>query len=145
VHPGPRPPGRRRVYALWASRHTRWKHSDSPPTVCVCFAELLPEALASGATPAWAAQMFLVGAGLFAILKFAVPDIDSSRWGWGPNLGADKGHEVEGAEMTRALKKAVLMAVCIALHNLPEGVAVYASSLKGLQLGVPLAVGDLVY
>jgi ZIP family zinc transporter len=43
---------------------------------------------------------------------------------------------------TSTLRSALLTAVSLALHNLPEGMAVAASALSGgFRLGLPLAVG----
>lgn len=71
----------------------------------------------------------LSGALLFLLLKFYIPE---------PSLLST--FSKTSPDRKDVLLSGVLTAAGIALHNLPEGVAVCVASLRGLRFGLPLAI-----
>ena len=119
-------------------RLAKWEAATAGAMLALSLVELLPEALSTGVSSASACVFFLIGAVLFALLKRFIPDVGQDML---LPVDAEKGrHPALDADAARALAKGLITSAAIFLHNLPEGVAVYAASMKGLQLGVPLAV-----
>ena len=52
----------------------------------------------------------------------------------------DEGRSVSGRNKSSIAFTGVLTAISISLHNIPEGVAVYLTCLKGVRSGLPLAI-----
>ena len=51
----------------------------------------------------------------------------------------------EGAQTARLLRSGLLVAVVLALHNFPEGMATFFTSYSNLEVGVPLAVAIAIH
>jgi len=89
----------------------------------VSFAELLPQALAEIGELYTFTAFFLGMAAIFVIDSF-IPHA----------------YEQEKCADSRLLKCGTLLAIGIAIHNFPEGIAVFFSSLSSLSLGIPVAL-----
>ena len=88
----------------------------------VSFAELLPEAMMKvGELTAFAA--FFAGMILIYLIDVFVPH----------------SYEQEGCD-PKLMKCGKMVAVGIAIHNFPEGIAVLFASLSSLSLGIPIAI-----
>lgn len=90
--------------------------------------DLLPEALAMGGMAA-AVPGFILGAGLMYALDVVVPHT---------HIGSGKA-EGNGEEQ-RMLKLGYFIFLGIALHNLPEGLAIGAGYSASLRLGAAIAI-----
>lgn len=110
----------------------------------VSFVEILPESqeslheALSGGTGAWLATIAFFG-GMFVVWlidqlvpKFENPHEMSLIGG----IGGDAGPNVEEARLHRM---GLLTAIAIAIHNFPEGLAVFFSALNDTSLGVVIA------
>jgi len=102
----------------------------------ISFVDLMPEAI-NQVGFGRANLAFFAGMAFFAIVVKFVPEP-------GPDASADAKKDDDMPSATRK-KRAELMhlglltAVGISLHNFPEGVAVYLTSLQGAGVGLPLA------
>lgn len=93
----------------------------------VSLVDLAPAALANlDLYPA--SLFFLSGALIFLLLKFYIPE---------PELVAFAKPSINHQDV---LLSGMLTAIGIAIHNLPEGVAVCVAALQGLRFGLPLAI-----
>lgn len=95
----------------------------------VVIVDLIPSSLASG-TPATCALGFLTGLVLMATLEYCAPPPAINLW-------------ARGERRQTYLRMGYLIAAGIALHNLPEGLAIGAgfASNEALGLSVALAIG----
>ncbi len=93
----------------------------------ISFLDLIPEAIDEG-TIYTAMIGILLGIGIIGLLdvKFPHRHFSFSKDG--------------GGEHNRYLKTGILLSIGIALHNLPEGVAIGASFMVSFQVGLLLAV-----
>lgn len=93
--------------------------------IYISFAELLPEAIEDiGFTNANIA--FFIGVGFMMLLDFLIPH----------KFIAEE-HLVENKKIKRA---GLFTALGIAIHNFPEGIAVFMSALIDIELGIALAI-----
>lgn len=93
--------------------------------VVVVFLDLIPGALTAGSTLSTIAGM-LLGVGLIGLLDFTFP------------------HEhFQGKKINTYYRVGILLSVGIALHNIPEGLAIGAgySAAKSLGLGLAVVIG----
>eukprot|EP01133_Synstelium_polycarpum_P014960 gene14960-17688_t len=124
--------------------------------IYISFMDLLPEAIEQiGFLDAnlW----FFMGIVFFALIIKFVPEADeheghkavtqpeTSTTSPTKKNGADKSKDEAGKKHQQKQKKdaylknlGIVTALGISLHNFPEGVAVYLSCLKGIQVGLPL-------
>lgn len=94
--------------------------------MAVVFLELVEEALDFGGLPAALVGM-LLGLGVFFLLDQLIPHQHAVT-------------EEQTEHQARYLKKGVLLALGIALHNLPEGMAIGAGYVVSVETGFLLAV-----
>ena len=113
----------------------------------VSFVEILPKAQASLLIPygarggAWAAVLaFFAGIGLIAIVDQLVPKAGNPH----------EAHRLEelgegGGDRAGLARMGMLMALAIAIHNFPEGLATFMAALQEPRLGVPIAVAVAIH
>jgi ZIP family zinc transporter len=79
---------------------------------------------------------FLGGMGLITLIDFLVPESGNP-------------HEIHGVEdMNRKdpLHRAgLVVAISIAIHNFPEGIATFTSALNGLEIAIPITVAVAIH
>ena len=119
--------------------------------LALSFVDLLPKALEEVGF-ARAVSWFFAGVLLFAGIVQLVPEPGppppgaglGAAEGGGGAVGQASASMAEQRELSRlrarALWSGLVSALGLAIHNLPEGMAVMLSSLKGLKLGTTLAV-----
>lgn len=102
------------------------------------FSEILPEARAGlvvsrGETygTLLALTGFLAGMLLTALIDRLVPECSNPH---------DASESSSSEECRQLFRTAAIAAVAIALHNFPEGIAVFLSSVQDLQVGLALAI-----
>ena len=112
----------------------------------ISFAEMLVEAKEQLATAhgadlgAWLAVIaFLGGFAISLLIDQLIPSYENP-------------HELRGVEEmdqprdnAKLQRLGVVTAVAIALHNFPEGLAVFAASLKDTSLGIPIALAVAIH
>ena len=106
-------------------RMAKWEAATAGAMLAICLLELVPEAAETGVTLPIGVSSFVVGAVLFWLLKSLLPDVGDGVLAL-PVRGG-KEHE----ETAVALKRGLVTSAAIFLHNVPEGLAVYAAALKG--------------
>jgi len=104
--------------------------------------------------PVYANLGLFMGMTTFALLTACIPTAGISDFALEMTLGSS-GTEGEKATGSRARKKrenrarvsmtGLLTCVGISLHNIPEGIAVYLTCLKGVQAGLPLAIAMMIH
>lgn len=100
--------------------------------IYVSFGELLPDAI-SQAGFLHANIAFFSGIVFIMLIDFFVPhDYIAER-------------AKIGQRRRRLMRAGYLMAIGIAIHNVPEGMAVFVSSLGDLSLGIPLAIAIAIH
>lgn len=105
-----------------------WQGAAGGFMLCVSFVDLLPEVLSEGVAYWQSGLLFLLGIGVIAALKLFVPE---------PDLAVLKGKD---ENLRAVLWSGLLTALGIGIHNFPEGIAVFISTLRGIEVGLPLAV-----
>lgn len=119
-------------------RLAMWEGAVAGFMLTISVFDLLPEALSSGdLSRALCACYFVAGCIIFAALKHALPEPELVDLIDGPCPEADKAGDRSRRQL---LFTGILTAISIAIHNFPEGLAVYAASSKGVELGVPLTI-----
>ncbi len=112
--------------------------------IYVSFAELLPvgtaaleDAVGAGGATAAVTALF-AGMILVAAIDRLVP------LGYNPHemrmVEEKDGEPTPPAESRRLMRAGLLTAVAITIHNFPEGLATFLSSMEDLRIGVPVAV-----
>jgi ZIP family zinc transporter len=97
--------------------------------------DLLPEAHALGG-PVGSAVGLILGAGLMAGLDVIIPHIHKGS----QNGRLQQESMVEGLDCHDLLKCGLFLVVGIALHNLPEGLAIGAGNASSANLGTIIAI-----
>ncbi|MDR0418890.1 MAG: zinc transporter ZupT [Prevotellaceae bacterium] len=79
---------------------------------------------------------FFGGMGLITLIDFLVPE-------------ANNPHEIHGVEEMKKgsyLKRTgIVVALSIAIHNFPEGIATFTSALSGLDIAIPITVAIAIH
>ncbi|EME31035.1 zinc transporter, ZIP family [Galdieria sulphuraria] len=110
-----------------------WQGAAAGFMLSVSAFDLLPEALEE-VSAAHVLFSFITGALFFILLKVLIPEPDLSQVPEIEGTAADK------QNLKQVLLSGFLVAMGIAIHNFPEGIAVCFASLKGIRFGVPLAI-----
>ncbi|GAA4433460.1 zinc transporter ZupT [Ravibacter arvi] len=109
----------------------------------VSFMELLPQSL-KGLAAEWGEKAgtlymllsFFGGIALIALIDLLVPP-------------AANPHEVHGVEdmhkKTKLKRVGTVVALSIAIHNFPEGIATFTSALVSLEIAIPIAVAIAIH
>jgi ZIP family zinc transporter len=112
--------------------------------IYVAFVELLQESITSlettqGEAGHWmAVGSFFAGVFLIGIIDKLIPNFENPH----------EFHEISESERVRfrkLLRTGFLTAIVLAIHNLPEGIATFASSMKDISLGVPIAIAIAIH
>ncbi|KIY93337.1 zinc transporter, ZIP family [Monoraphidium neglectum] len=101
--------------------------------------ELLPDAISEiGFVPAqiW----FYTGVAFFAVVVAFIPEPDMARDVKGSGDGESKDDKESTRHRARVLMSGLITALGIALHNFPEGVAVFLAAHKSSSIGLSLAL-----
>eukprot|EP00190_Bangiopsis_sp_CCMP1999_P003373 CAMPEP_0198730784 /NCGR_PEP_ID=MMETSP1475-20131203/26255_1 /TAXON_ID= ORGANISM="Unidentified sp., Strain CCMP1999" /NCGR_SAMPLE_ID=MMETSP1475 /ASSEMBLY_ACC=CAM_ASM_001111 /LENGTH=273 /DNA_ID=CAMNT_0044493647 /DNA_START=197 /DNA_END=1018 /DNA_ORIENTATION=+ len=106
-----------------------WQGAAGGFMLCVSFIDLLPEVFHEGVSYLQSGALFALGVGIIAALKYFVPE---------PDLAILKRQEDEN--LRAVLWSGMLTALGIGIHNFPEGIAVFISTLQGIDIGLPLAI-----
>jgi ZIP family zinc transporter len=101
--------------------------------IYVSFMELLPSAL-QGAGKFWGFTAFFIGIAVIGLIDILTP-------------GAKNPHNYRGLDAPTAapqnsdlMRTGMLTALAIGIHNLPEGMATFASALSDVRLGLFIAI-----
>lgn len=109
----------------------------------VSFMEMMPEA-AGILHDVWGEKRgklalilaFFGGMGLIALIDFLIPE-DSNP------------HEMHGVEEMRGQYKlkhtSIIVALTIAIHNFPEGIATFMSALNSLEVAIPITIAIAIH
>ena len=106
--------------------------------IYVSFMELLPSAL-HGVGDFWGIMVFFIGIAFIGLIDMLIP-------------GAENPHEYRGLDAPTApgqdnylMRAGVLTALAIGIHNLPEGLATFATTLSDIRLGLFIAIAIAIH
>lgn len=103
--------------------------------VYISFMELVPEA-GKVLNDLQLVLSFFGGIGLIAIIDFLIPEDENPH----------EIHLAEDMEKNVRLKRmGIMIALSIAIHNFPEGVAAFMSSMNSLDVGIPIALAIAIH
>mmetsp|Transcript_18664 Transcript_18664/g.39244 ORF Transcript_18664/g.39244 Transcript_18664/m.39244 type:complete len:390 (-) Transcript_18664:848-2017(-) len=125
-----------------------WQGCAAGFMLAVTFLDLIPEVIhdsTSQGALTTAFLWFVAGAGFFLLLKCFVPEPDfdtliSARGDGQEQDGSDEVRSRSVSEYREVLWSGFTVAIALALHNFPEGVAVCFGSLRGVSFGATLAL-----
>lgn len=117
--------------------------------ITISVVEIAPGALTSvgesvGRTEAmlWVGGALLVGAALVVLIDKAIPHhVNPAEIGGGEQLDRIQAGQVDA----RLLRSGVFLAAVVALHNLPEGLATFISTLQEPAGGITLAIAIAIH
>lgn len=110
--------------------------------ILVSFAELLPGAVeAEGVGFLWAHVAFFLGMGCYFLIDHLIPHDYIGQHDHAPDIPA-----LARPQSPQALRRAgLLVAVGIAIHNFPEGMATFVGALEDFSLGLAIAVAIAIH
>lgn len=114
--------------------------------VYISFMELLPEAIINAGSSFYGLQpkigvtlAFFAGIGIIALIDWLIPNAEN------PHEAAS----VEDMEMlpnrSHAAHTGIVVAVVIAIHNFPEGIATFISATDGMEIALPIAFAIAIH
>lgn len=117
--------------------------------IAISVVEIAPSALASvgevvGEVEAlfWVGGAVVLGAMLVVLIDKGIPrDVNPAEIGGGDQLDRIQAGQIDA----RLLRSGILLAAVVALHNLPEGLATFVSTLKEPEGGITLAVAIAIH
>lgn len=110
----------------------------------VSFMEMMPEALSNLSSiygekkgTLFLILAFFIGIGVINLIDFLIPESVNP-------------HEVQGVEdmdvKNRAMKRTgIVVAMSIAIHNFPEGIATFTSALTSMDVAIPITVAIAIH
>lgn len=108
----------------------------------VSFLDLMPQALneLSGIYTEKTAQFytllaFFIGIGLIALIDFLVPEKNNPH---------EYSHTEENVP-SRSKRTGIMLALAIGIHNFPEGIATFISSLDGMTVAIPIVIAIMLH
>ncbi len=103
--------------------------------IYISFMELVPEA-GKALNELQLLLSFFGGIGLIAIIDFLIPEDENPH----------EIHLAEDMEKNSRLKRmGIMLALSIAIHNFPEGIAAFMSGLNSLEVGIPIALAIAIH
>ncbi len=81
--------------------------------------------------------VFFGGMGLIALIDFLIPEEDNPHE---MNYTEEIGREHDMTDTKRFHRMGIMLALSIAIHNFPEGLATFAVSLNGLDVALPIVI-----
>ncbi|MDD4500651.1 MAG: zinc transporter ZupT [Bacteroidales bacterium] len=103
--------------------------------IYISFMELVPEA-GKVLNDLQLMLSFFGGIGLIAIIDFLIPEDENPH----------EIHLAEDMEKNNRLKRmGIMLALSIAIHNFPEGIAAFMSGLNSLEVGIPIALAIAIH
>jgi ZIP family zinc transporter len=113
--------------------------------IYVSFVELLPGAVQlisrqSENGKIWGVVSFFAGIALIAIIDKLVPSVENPHE---PKLVEDMHHEPQ--KNARLLRMSFMTALVIAIHNFPEGIVTFITTINEFSLGVPIAIAIAIH
>jgi ZIP family zinc transporter len=111
--------------------------------IYVSFMEMMPQALAQLSNVhgdklgnLYLILAFFAGIIFINLIDFLIPE----------NINPHEAHGVEEMDRKVALKRTgILVAVSIAIHNFPEGIATFTSALESLDIAIPITVAIAIH
>lgn len=103
----------------------------------ISFVELIPEAFA-GIGELWGIYAFFAGMIIMGMIDVFVPDFDNPHH-FKPVT------EKNGTVDKKLMRVGVLTALAIAIHNFPEGIAIFGSTLVNVELGLLIAFAIAIH
>ena len=103
--------------------------------ILVSFIELLPDSIERLGFPA-ATAAFLIGMAGFLLIDFFVPH---------DYIGQHDHPDASTGRMSELERTGMLVALGMALHNLPEGMVTFAGALEDIRLGAAIAVAVAIH
>lgn len=142
----------------WLGTHTRMLRRDALAAalafaagvmITISVVEIAPSAIVSlgelvGSTEAlaWVGGAMVLGVLSVIAIDKAIPHhVNPAEIGGGEQLDRIKAGEVDA----RLLRSGILLAAVVGLHNLPEGLATFVSTLKEPSGGITLAVAIAIH
>ncbi|MBN1509613.1 MAG: zinc transporter ZupT [Sedimentisphaerales bacterium] len=107
--------------------------------IYVSFVELLPQASAM-VGQAQGVLAFFVGIAFIAIVDLLVPEPENPH-----NLEGLDEPEASQHSDRQLMRMGVMTAAAIGIHNLPEGMATFASALSDVRLGIFIAIAIAIH
>ena len=103
----------------------------------VSFVELLPDAFV-GVGQIWGIYAFFAGLIIMGIIDLVIPDLENPHHCTQLNDNGIKNDE-------RLMRVGILTALAIAIHNFPEGLAIFGSALVNVELGVLISFAIAIH
>ncbi|MDG6217904.1 MAG: zinc transporter ZupT [Candidatus Thermoplasmatota archaeon] len=103
----------------------------------VSFVELIPEAFA-GIGEVWGIYAFFAGMIIMGMIDVFIPDFENPHH-FKTMVGK------EGKVDNKLMRVGLFTALAIAIHNFPEGIAIFGSSLVNVELGLLIAFAIAVH
>jgi ZIP family zinc transporter len=107
--------------------------------IYISFVELLPEA-SEKVGEIWGLAAFFLGIVIIGLIDMLIPEPKNPH----EFAGIDEPAVIH-KENSHLMRTGLLMALAIGLHNFPEGLATFASSLGSLKLGVFIAIAIAIH
>ncbi len=111
--------------------------------VYISFMELMPESLgilgeqfSTRLANIYMLASFFIGIAFIAIIDFLIPEDENPH----------EVHRVEELGQNKQLHRTgILMALAIAIHNFPEGLATFASALGSIDIAIPITIAIAIH
>jgi len=106
--------------------------------IYISFMELLPDALET-VGEFWGVSVFFIGIAAIGLIDLLVPEPEN------PHSYEGIDEPTATRENSRLMRTGLLTALAIGIHNFPEGLATFASTLNDVRLGVFIAVAIAIH
>jgi len=106
--------------------------------IYISFMELLPDALET-VGEFWGVAVFFIGIAAIGLIDLLVPEPEN------PHSYEGIDEPTATRENSRLMRTGLLTALAIGIHNFPEGLATFASTLNDVRLGVFIAVAIAIH